>query len=138
MENEPDLPKFLLDIGEEKVVCTPENTIGSLYENEEHDYIFYITEETDEAVYGYYIFRHLLGKDFDILVKRMIEAGFAIESKNQISEQDYKAYLASLPVEPTLAEITERQQHHIDFLHYLLEKELIIDEEFYWDGELYI
>jgi hypothetical protein len=27
-EREPELPKFILNIGEERIVCTPENTLG--------------------------------------------------------------------------------------------------------------
>ena len=39
-EREPEIPKFVLNLGEEKVVCTPENTLAFLYEEEKYDHIF--------------------------------------------------------------------------------------------------
>ncbi len=96
-EREPELPKFILNIGEEKVVCTPENTLAFLYEDEKYDHIFYVIEESDDGMRGYHIFRHLMKNDFDILVRRMIDGGYAVNNEEEISESDLCAYKKSLP-----------------------------------------
>jgi hypothetical protein len=92
-----ELPSFILNIGTEKLVCTPENTMGFLYENEDYDHIFYIISQEDDNMRGYHIFRHLLGNDFDILVRRMIDGGYVVENEEEISEADLCAYTKSLP-----------------------------------------
>ena len=96
-ERESELPKFVLNIKGEKVVCTPENTLAFLYENEAYDHIFHITNQDEELMYGFHIFRHLLGNDFDILVKLMIDGGFAVSNEEKITESDLNAYKKSLP-----------------------------------------
>lgn len=120
----------------ERLLCTPENTQAYLYEDEKYDHIFHIVTETENGWQGYHIFRHVVGKDFDEMIKRMINGGFDVMNAGEIDESDMKAYLKSLPVELETHEITPRQQHHIDFLHYLLEHDLLEEEDFEGDGDL--
>ena len=97
-ENKPELPSFILRIGEDKVECTPENTLGFLYEQQEFDHIFYVTQRNeDDTLHGFHIFRHLLGENFDILLKRMIDGGYAVSNEEEITESDLSAYKKSLP-----------------------------------------
>ena len=96
-EPKPEIPKFILNIGEEKVVCTPENTLAFLYEQQEYDHIFYVIENTEDGMRGFHIFRHLMGENFDILVRRMIDGGYAVSNEDEISEGDLCAYKKSLP-----------------------------------------
>ena len=48
-------------------------------------------------MYGFHIFRHLLGDDFDILVRRMIDGGYAVNNEDEITDSDLSAYKKSLP-----------------------------------------
>lgn len=97
-ERQPEIPKFILNIGEEKIVCTPENTLAFLYEDNKYDHIFYITsKDEDDNMMGYHIFRHLMKNDFDILVRRMIDGGYAVSNEDGITEADLNAYQRSLP-----------------------------------------
>lgn len=96
-EKQPEIPKFILNIGEEKVVCTPENTLAFLYENPEYDHIFYIKSQEEETMHGFHIFRHLMPENFDILVRRMIDGGYAVSNEDEITESDLSAYKKSLP-----------------------------------------
>jgi hypothetical protein len=138
MEREPEIPKFILNIGEEKVVCTPENTLAFLYEDEQYDHIFHITKQENDMMYGFHIFRHLLGNDFDILVRRMIDGGYAVSNEEEISESDLEAYKKSLPVEAHYQDLTPRQERLVEFLAYILDKEHLVAEDFNGKNELYI
>lgn len=96
-EREPEIPKFVLNLGEEKVVCTPENTLAFLYEEEKYDHIFYIVSQEEDTMRGFHIFRHLMPENFDILVRRMIDGGYAVSNEEEISADDLCAYKKSLP-----------------------------------------
>ena len=96
-ERQPEIPKFILNIGEEKLICTPENTLAFLYEDNKYDHVFYVTYQDDEAMHGYHIFRHLLPEDFDNLVMRMIQGGFAVTNEDEITETDLTAFKKSQP-----------------------------------------
>lgn len=97
-EPKPELPKFILNIGEEKIVCTPENTLAFLYEENKYDHIFYVTQKDEEDnLHGYHIFRHLVPEGFDILIKRMIDGGYAVSNEEDITENDLAAFKKSLP-----------------------------------------
>ena len=96
-EREPETPKFILNIGEEKIVCTPENTLAFLYEEEKYDHIFYIVSQEEDTMHGFHIFRHLMPENFDILVRRMIDGGYTVSNEEEISDGDLCAYKKSLP-----------------------------------------
>ena len=97
MERETRKPKFVLKVGDEQYVCTPDNTLAFLYEQPEYDHIFHITHEDEDSMRGYHIFRHLLGDNFDRLVKRMIDGGYGVSNEEEISDGDLSAYKKSLP-----------------------------------------
>ena len=96
-EREPKLPHFVLDIGNQNIICTPENTLAFLYEKSEYDHIFYVVSREEDTMRGYHIFRHLLPSKFDELVMRMINDGYVVENEEEISEADLCAYKKSLP-----------------------------------------
>lgn len=137
---EPKQEFFVLKMGEQRLICTPENTVGFLYENTEYDHIFYITEEDDEAYKGFHIFRSVLGEHFDKLVKKMIEKGYVVTNEEEISEGDLIAYKKAHNIidEPKLHELTPREEKHYRFLEYLIEHDLLTDEDFHGTGELFI
>lgn len=96
-ERQPEIPKFILNIGEEKLICTPENTLAFLYEEEKYDHIFYIVNQDEDTMHGFHIFRHLMPGNFDVLVRRMIDGGYAVSNEDEISEGDLCAFKKSLP-----------------------------------------
>ena len=59
-EKEPRTPSFILDTGKEKLICTPDNTMAFLYEDEKYDHIFYIVNQDEDTMHGFHIFRHLM------------------------------------------------------------------------------
>jgi len=139
-ERQPEIPKFILNIGEEKVVCTPENTLAFLYEDNKYDHIFYVTQKDEEDnMIGYHIFRHLMPQNFDILVRRMIDGGYVVSNEDEISESDLCSYMKSLPVEAHYQDLTERQEARVAFLGHLLATDQLTIKDFE-DGnsELYI
>lgn len=96
-ERNESFAKFYLRYGDKELECVPENTEAYLYENPEFDHLFYITEETDEYKNGFRIWREMLGDRFDLVVKYMIDAGFAVESLEDIDECDLESYYKSYP-----------------------------------------
>ncbi len=101
-EKEPRTPSFILDTGKEKLICTPDNTMAFLYEDEKYDHIFYMTQQDEERMFGYHIFRHVLGDQFDTLVRRMINDGYIVNNEDELSELDFEAYNRSKPKEFTV------------------------------------
>jgi hypothetical protein len=92
-EREPTKePSFTINTGEEKIICTPSNTHAYLYEDEQYDHLYYIKEETDTGYLGYHIFRQLMGAQFDIIIKKMINEGYEVYSVDEINEEDLMAY----------------------------------------------
>ena len=134
-EKEPQLPYFSLDIGTEILICTPENTLAYLYEDNRYDHIFYMTRQEEDRMMGYRIFRHLMPEQFDRVVMKMINDGYVVSNEEEIDEVDLDAYKNSLPKDP---EISPRQQRLVDFLAYILDKEHLTAEDFNGKGELYI
>lgn len=96
-EREKEIPHFVLDTGKERLICTPENTLAFLYEEEKYDHIFYIVSQEEDTMRGFHIFRHLIPENFDILVRRMIDGGYAVSNEEEISADDLCAYKKSLP-----------------------------------------
>jgi len=137
-EREPQSYAFSLEIGNERFICTAENTFGYLYENTDYDHVFIKTNEDDGTMYGFHIFRHLLGDQFDKMIKKMIKNGFQVYSEDEPSEVDLEAYRRSKPVELETHEVSQRGENKINFLHYLLEHDLLTDEDFNGDGEMYL
>ena len=44
---------------------------------------------------GFHIFRHLMPENFDILVRRMIDGGYAVSNEEEITERPLSAYKKS-------------------------------------------
>ena len=101
-EREPKSYAFSLEIGNERFICTAENTFGYLYTNTEYDHVFIKTNEDDGTMYGFHIFRHLMGDQFDKMLKKMIKNGFEVFSEEEPSEADLDAYQRSIPKEFTV------------------------------------
>ena len=142
MENEPrEQPNFKIDNFGEILDCTPENTYAYLYEDPDHDHIYFVKEETDDGLFGYHIFRHSI-KNFDNLISFMDSNEFTIFADKDFTEDDQRAFdrstSAKLANEYQNRELTEHQKHKLEFLHYILEKELLIDDDFKGKGDLYI
>lgn len=139
-EKEPKQQFFNLTINQESYVCTPENTEAYLYEDSKYDHIFHAIQDNEEGRFGFYLFRkHLSG--FDALVKRMINNGYEVVSENEPSENDLQNYFKNHPEDiPELEthELTPREEKHYRFLEFLIENDLLTDEDFIGDGELYI
>jgi hypothetical protein len=137
-EREPRPIEFYIDIGDKHLICTPENTKAYMHENPKHDYLFYIVEQDDDIMRGHHIFRCMLKEQFDVIIGRMARYNYDIIDEDGLVGADLEAYYLQYPDELKLDtyEITPRQQHHIDFLHYLLEHDLMEVEDFEGEGEL--
>ena len=99
-EREPNkIYAFSLEIGEQQFICTRDNTFGYLYENPDYDYVFIKTNEDEDTVYGYRIYRHLMEDQFDKMIKKMIKNDFTVYSEDKPDEEDLIAYRNSLPQE---------------------------------------
>ena len=137
-EQEPQSPKFVIDTGKEKLICTPENTMAFLYEDEQYDHLFYIASQTEDSWQGYHIFRHVLGEQFNALVMRMINEGYAVNNEDEITETDLDAYNRSKPKELEVHEVSQRGENKIAFLGYLLVNEYLTADDFNGENEMYI
>jgi hypothetical protein len=136
-ERKPD-PHFFLDIGDKNLECRPENTLGFLYGDPKYDHIFFITENHGETMNGFFIFRATLGEQFDPIVLYMINNGYSVENMEELTEGDLKAYERSFGCEIPTQEVSQRGENKIAFLRYILEKELLIADDFNGKNELYI
>lgn len=101
-EQEPKGYAFSLEINGNRFICTPDNTYGYLYQNTDYDHVFIKTGEDEGSMYGYHIFRHLMGDQFDKMLKKMIKNGFEVFSEEEPSEADLDAYQRSIPKEFTV------------------------------------
>lgn len=137
-EREPQSYAFSLEIGNQRFICTAENTFGYLYTNTEYDHVFIKTNEDNGSMYGFHIFRHLMGDQFDKMIKKMIKNGFEVYSEDEPSEVDMEAYNKSKPAELETHEVSQRGECKINFLRYLLENDLLTDEDFHGNNELFI
>ncbi len=139
MEREPTKePKFFLDLGERKLECRPENTLGFLYEEPKFDHIFFITENHEETMNGFFIFRATLGPKFNDVIHYMINNGYSVENMEEMSENDLNAYYKTFGRELETHEVTQRGENKIAFLKYILEHEFMTAEDFDGNSELYI
>jgi len=89
--------KFYLDYEGKKMECVPENTEAYLYEEPEFDHLFYVIEETEEYRKGFRIWREMLGERFDLVAKYMVDAGFTVESLDEVAQEDADSYYQSYP-----------------------------------------
>jgi len=137
-EREPQSYAFSLEIGNERFICTSENTFGYLYTNTDYDHIFIKTNEDDGTMYGFHIFRHVMGDQFDKMIKKMIKNGFEVYSEDEPNEVDMEAYRRSKPAELETHEVSQRGENKIAFLGYLLVNEHLTADDFKGDNELYI
>ena len=144
MENEkPKYAKFYLEAGNENLECVPENTYCFLYEDTKYDHIYHMIEETEDGYIGYYIWREMLGEQFDVLAKYMIDAGYVVDNCDELDKTDMEAYYRAYPDEISLPqrELTPRQERFVEYFSYLLLNGHITAEEFLngtSNGELYI
>lgn len=133
---------FSIDLGKETIICTPDNTRAYLYENPEYDHLFYIKSEDDEGYYGYPLYRKHLGLQFDKVVKKMIKNGYEVTNEEAMTDLDWHNYYNAHPEkipEPKTHELTPGEEKHYRFLEYLVEHNLLTDEDFRdGNGELFI
>ncbi len=138
-EREPTKdPHFFIDIGEKKLECRPENTLGFLYEDEKYDHLFFVVENEEETMQGFFLFRATLGSEFDNIIKYMINNGYEVENCEELTENDYNAYINAFGAELPTQEVTQRGENKIAFLKYILDQELLIADDFNGNSELYI
>lgn len=142
MEKEPKQVGFNIDNYGEMLHCTPDNTIGYVFDDPEQDHIFYIKEESGEGAFGYHIFRGNLKSSFDQMIDYMRANDFQVYDDAEFTEGDQQAlnkYKALITIKEYEArELSKRQKAKVKFLRYILKKELLIDEDFVGKGELYI
>jgi len=142
MEKEPQkYAKFYLDCNGENLECVPENTFCFLYEDTKFDHIYYVLEETENGYNGYYIWREMLGEQFETLAKYMIDAGYVVENCEELDQHDRASYYKAYPDEISLPqrELTPRQERFMSYFNYLLLNGHITSEEFLnGTGELHI
>ena len=146
MEKEPKSPRFMLEIGNHRLICTPDNTNAYLYEDPTYDHIFYITNKDEDGVLGgYHIWRPMLGNEFDEVVKYMINSGYEVESLTEPDDNDKGAFFQRYPNEPQEPikllepkELTPRVERRVAFLGYLLMNDLITQEEWEREGDIVI
>lgn len=138
-EREPTKdPHFFIDIGEKKLECRPENTLGFLYEENKYDHIFFIVENEEETMQGFFIFRATLGPKFDEVIYYMINNGYEVENCEELTENDYNAYIGAFGAELPTHEVSQRGENKIAFLKYILDQELLIADDFNGNSELFI
>jgi hypothetical protein len=137
-ENQPKDPRFWLNIGETNLECTPENTMAYLHENPKHDYLFFIVSQDEETMQGHHIFRSKLKEQFDIILARMERDGYNIIEEDGLVDGDLRAYYRQHPEEYPTQEVSQRGENKIAFLKYILDKELLIADDFNGNSELYI
>ena len=141
MENEkPKYAKFYLEAGNENLECVPENTYCFLYEDTKYDHIYHKIEDTEDGYIGYYIWREMLGEQFDVLAKYMIDAGYVVDNCDELDKTDMEAYYRAYPDEISLPqrELTPRQERTVSFLAYILENGHLTPDDFTAEGELQI
>lgn len=96
-EREPQPYAFVIENGEQKLICTPDNTRAYLYEDSKKDHLFHILGETEESYWGIPIYRKHLGDQFDKVVKKMINNGFLVENTEEMTESDWENYYKAYP-----------------------------------------
>jgi hypothetical protein len=148
MGNKEPKPKktFWLELGNKRIICTPDNTKAYLFEDPTFDHLFHITSvENNGNMNGFYIFRPMLGDEaFDNLVRHMIHHEFEVESLTEPDANDKQVYISKYgEPQPPLKmleshDITPRQEHIVEFMHYLLENEKLAIEDFDGEGEVII
>ncbi len=137
MNKEPRPKSFWLEIGGQRLICTPENTQAYLYEDPTFDHIFHITSVTRDGIMnGYHIWRPMLGNEgFDNLVKFMINNQYEVESLDEPDDNDKQAFVNKYgePEKPKLiepVELTPRQDLFVRRMGEFLQKITVTAEDF--------
>lgn len=91
-EKSSEKPGFFINIDtENKIYCTPTNSVAYLHEDPQYDHLFYkIDENEDGNERGFYFFRSFVGDNFDLMIKYMIINGYAVENNIDVSSTDYQ------------------------------------------------
>lgn len=141
MNKEPNQEKrrlFWLELGGKRLICTPENTQGYLFEDQTFDHLFHITSvENDGTMNGYHIFRPMLGDEaFDNLVRHMINNGFDVDSLDEPDENDRRIYVEKYgepnkPIELIQpVELTDRQERFVENYGKFLQSIVVTADDF--------
>jgi len=147
-EKEPKKPFFKLDLGGTHQICTPDNTSLFLHEIPDYskfDHIFVAKrfEEQENATYGDWYFRKMLGTRFDAVAAYMIKHTFEVNYSPYPSDGDVEQYNKMFKTDEKIdrehpQEISLRAERKIRFLGYILLKDLLVPDDFNTSGDLYI
>jgi hypothetical protein len=137
-EQPPKQPDMLLEIGNQRLHCTPENTFGYLYEDTRFDHLFFVTKQRDDGVMeGYHIWRPMLEDMFDDAIHHMIDTGYEVESLFEPDENDKNAFFAKYknePLEPPKliepVELTDRLERYVTNTGLFLQHIVVTAEDF--------
>lgn len=125
-------PEMVINIGNQRLVCTPENTLAYLYEDQRFDHLFYVTEDNGKGeLSGYHLWRTMLDDMFDDAIHHMIATGYTVESLLEPDDCDRQAFFNKFkdePLEPIELiqpqELTPRQEafvaRHGEFLQTII------------------
>jgi hypothetical protein len=139
MGNKEPKPKktFWLELGNKRIICTPDNTKAYLFEDPTFDHLFHITSvENNGNMNGFYIFRPMLGDEaFDNLVRHMIHHEFEVESLTEPDANDKQVYISKYgePCKPKLlepVELTPRQDEYVRNMGRFLQEITVTAEDF--------
>jgi hypothetical protein len=96
MELDPQDPKFVITIDDEKLVCTPQNTLAFVHSEgfKDVDHIFrHLVELDDEEEQGVFVWRKSFGVIFNDLVASMVEVGFTVIEHDEPEDFDWGWYV---------------------------------------------
>jgi hypothetical protein len=155
-EQEPTpIVRFNMEDGEYE--ATPQNALVFLHSEEadkEYDHVFIfkddipedkdwerLDEEDEEATLeGWFIWRRN-APEFEKAVQFMRDRGFTVIELEHVSDGDMEAYTRAFGnPENTIQtyELTPRQEVRTNFLKHLLDRDLLVPDDFKGDGDLFI
>ena len=140
-EQEPQPKPLIIEIGDERFECLPDNTVAKIHqeEHEAYDCILHVGETQHVA-----LFRENFSEGFDDLVETMMNMGFVVSLDDEPTVFYKNLYLSSFGRDPkhktALQEkgLTPRQKKIVKFLKYLLKHEHLTPEDFDGKGDLFI
>lgn len=127
MEREPKNHGASLEIAGNKIELTPETSGAYVHHNmDEYDHL---VVKTDEGWYR--VFRKLI-KNFDDVIRFMLENDFQVIVEDYPDKKDIDAYHETFgyPDPEPFKELTPRQERRIAFARYLLDNDLITADDF--------
>lgn len=130
-EKEPKKKTFNIYIDGVQCEATPANTMAFLHEEEKYDHLFYITgyDETTEELRGKYLWRWDTTDELFIkTIYFMANNGYEVRNQ-ELLECDKEAYDRRFPELPR-RELTTRQESKVQYLGYLLAKDLLKPADF--------